>query len=471
MNKIAIYFKVFSMEKMKLKILAISDTHLGEDVSLLTYPHGRQHLWRELRTLFGYDLNPSDQIEIDELIMIGDITDRALSSTAQIMDATTNFVEMLGSVAKIKKGVYVLGNHDHTLWTDYFQSKYGGDYKCTPPDGEPILAKGSPISSEISEKLAVLLAVFFGYEYGSSWQKIEKEKNFDFVIANPLYSIQFGDRTYVFTHGSHFKNWVIDSVAINALQWLSLFAIKPFVDIDVKPCDAKKCASLDELEAEVGPFLDSLWVSSKNIPTGKSDCYWYILKTLTGLLEIGRPTPADSRLFSYEDLKNDLAKDRIKKLEGQEINRWRDYFLPHMLGYLSKNGRKPGNLTFVYGDTHIGGWEEFSHNLDGLNSPIRVYNTGGWTTHKMDDHPACHIFAVDISGNEYMLDISFNKVMVGDEELIKIAGQDAENNNVLLGNRLGNSKIANKIAVSLKKMLTPNSAGGAPSGCPIFKQP
>jgi hypothetical protein len=31
-----------------LKILAISDTHLGEDSSLLSYAHGRQHLWKVL---------------------------------------------------------------------------------------------------------------------------------------------------------------------------------------------------------------------------------------------------------------------------------------------------------------------------------------------------------------------------------------------------------------------------------------
>lgn len=36
-----------------LKILAISDTHLGEDSSLLSYPHGRQHLWEVLQDTLG----------------------------------------------------------------------------------------------------------------------------------------------------------------------------------------------------------------------------------------------------------------------------------------------------------------------------------------------------------------------------------------------------------------------------------
>jgi len=38
---------------MHLKFLAISDTHLGEDCSLLSFPHGRQLLCRELRRAFS----------------------------------------------------------------------------------------------------------------------------------------------------------------------------------------------------------------------------------------------------------------------------------------------------------------------------------------------------------------------------------------------------------------------------------
>jgi len=37
---------------MNIKFLAVSDTHLGEDCSLLSFPHGRQHLWRELQRAF-----------------------------------------------------------------------------------------------------------------------------------------------------------------------------------------------------------------------------------------------------------------------------------------------------------------------------------------------------------------------------------------------------------------------------------
>jgi len=428
-----IYFKVFSMEKMKLKILAISDTHLGEDVSLLSYPQGRQHLWSELRNLFGHTTDSEDRIEIDELIMIGDIPDRALSSTAQIMDATTNFVEMLGSLAKIKKGVYVPGNHDHTMWTAYIKARYGKDttWKCTAPDGESILQKGCLIDLKSSQDL---LATFFGYKYGSSWLSIEREHDLDFVIANPLYSTTVGTRTYVFTHGSHFKKEVTEWWAIEAIKALDLID-GLFVGIDVESgCDVTNgCDSLEMLEKKVGPFLDSLWKSPKNFPTGKSDRYWYLLKLLSSFGKIGREIPCCSNLFSYEDLKAGLADRRIEKLTDGSIKRWRDYFLPQMVQYLRNHGRMLSDLTFVYGDTHIGGWEEVSSELvGGLNGPIRVYNTGGWIAHANEGHPACHVFAVDDKGKEYMLDISFTDVEISGEPLITVASRDAENSTILL---------------------------------------
>lgn len=54
---------------MRLKILAVSDTHLGDKVSLLSSPRGREHLCETLREQFGSD----GELEIEELILVGDI--------------------------------------------------------------------------------------------------------------------------------------------------------------------------------------------------------------------------------------------------------------------------------------------------------------------------------------------------------------------------------------------------------------
>ena len=110
-------------EAIDLQILAISDTHVGEDSSILTFPQGRQLLWQTLREFFGGPReNPTDtyngKFNIDELILLGDIPDTALSSRSQIITHTNALIQMLGSAANVGTGIYVPGNHEHTLWTD-----------------------------------------------------------------------------------------------------------------------------------------------------------------------------------------------------------------------------------------------------------------------------------------------------------------------------------------------------------------
>src|SRR5947209_20260056 len=105
---------------MKLKYLTISDTHLGEDTSLLCFPQGRARLCNALREMFG---GVEPKIVVDELILLGDIPDRALSATSQIMTQTHAFLRALAEVLAVRRVVYVPGNHDHTLWTSYDRAR------------------------------------------------------------------------------------------------------------------------------------------------------------------------------------------------------------------------------------------------------------------------------------------------------------------------------------------------------------
>ena len=85
---------------MRLKLLAISDTHLGEDTSLLSFPRGRQHLWETLRKCFG-EGDKKKRFEVEEAILLGDITDRTLYSKSQIITHTNALIQMLGDAADI----------------------------------------------------------------------------------------------------------------------------------------------------------------------------------------------------------------------------------------------------------------------------------------------------------------------------------------------------------------------------------
>jgi hypothetical protein len=107
----------------------------------------------------------------------------------------------------------------------------------------------------------------------------------------------------------------------------------------------------------------------------------------------------------------DITKDR------GGMRRWKKHFLPHLLRFL-RSYRIPNEpLTFVYGDTHFGGYGEIAADPE----PVRVYNCGGWVVYDPADHPACHVFAVDSHGEEYLADLSFADVKVGDVSLLETA--------------------------------------------------
>ncbi len=253
---------------MKFKIVAFSDTHLGEDNSLLSFPHGRQHLWKSIRELLKID----EKIEVDELILLGDIPDRTLSSTSQIITHTNAFVRTLGSLFEIKRAIYIPGNHDHTIWTDYRSCRYGRrrKYGITPPSGEIIVDNGQIVVSK-PKCIKTILNLFFGYPVGSLWRSIKGKRSLSFFLSNPLYATVFRERLYVFTHGTHFKKEVTINKYIKKIaDYLELDELLGNIEIK-SDCDVKKARSLEELEVIAAPFVDSLWPSSGNNPTSQSD--------------------------------------------------------------------------------------------------------------------------------------------------------------------------------------------------------
>jgi UDP-2,3-diacylglucosamine pyrophosphatase LpxH len=410
---------------MRLKLLAISDTHLGEETSLLSFPHGRQHLWQTLRTLFDSD----ERLEVEKLLLLGDIPDRTLSSTSQIITHTNGFIQMIGSAAKVREGIFIPGNHDHTLWTNYRKLRYGKDnrYGITGPVGDMLVKQGQ--RADEHESASELLSIFLGYPAGSSWRKIEEERNFDFVIANPLYATEINGRSYVFTHGTHFRKDVTLPEWIKRLaDYLELDEV--FGDIELESdCDVTRADSLETLEKIVSPFVDSLWPSSKNNPTSRSDQLWYLLTTLSNKFGKKRRIPPESKLFSRSALPR-VPKKRMARLtiddrpKHDSLKRWQEHFLPYMSKYLAEYELPVDKLTFVYGDTHDGGFGELPLETGGR---VRIYNCGGWVVLNKEDHPPCHLFAVGEDGNEYLLDVSYKGVEVEGDSLLEIASRDAEN--------------------------------------------
>jgi hypothetical protein len=417
---------------MKLELLAISDTHLGEDCSLLYFREGRQHLWEVLRKY----LAEGGDLEVEEMILMGDIPDRCLSSDNEIIRDTNAFIEMLGSAAHIRKGVYIPGNHDHTIWTEYRRCRYGESekYGITGPGGDQLVSQGKP---DGSQEVEYLLKLFFGYPDGASWRAIEKEKTFDFVFANPLYARQINDRTYVFTHGTHFRRDVTSSAWKKELaHFLKIDKVLGGIEIDASS-DIEGNEPMALLETKVARFADSLWQSSHDNPVTQSDKFWYLVTHLGGKFKNKRDIPGDSKLFLGSELLKDDSKllkadkEQIRKISDDDhsLKLFDKYFHGPMLEHLKASSLPTDKITFVYGDTHDGGCGNAFH-MNGINY-FRAYNTGGWVAYHKKNHPPCHVFGVKNTGEEFLLDVSFKGVQVEGGYILDQASVQAEHHKIV----------------------------------------
>ena len=420
-----------------LKFLAISDTHLGEDTSLLTFPKGRQYLWKALQAQFGDEKT----FDVEEVLLLGDIPDRTLSSTSQIVTNTNAFIQTMGSAANIKKGVYMLGNHDHTIWTKYLRLRYGADIESgiTGPEGDVLVKNGGAAPGRLKDSEHIL-SIFFGYPHGSSWRRITEDASFrsyQFAIANPLYAKKCNDKIYVFTHGTHFRRDVTTSEWIKKLaDWTQLDEVLGKIELETEDCDVNEANNLEELEQKVSGFVDTLWPDSQSNPTSRSDQLWYLLNALSAKFYTCRGAiPSEDALLNWDDLKKDKER-KIPQLTPEDkpeldsLKRMKEHFLDHMLVYLKEKElltQRTRNIVFVYGDTHDGGFGEFNTRFEGRDINIRVYNLGGWVVHNKDDHTACHVFAVDDNGDDYLLDMSFNDVSEDNRPILEQAAEDSEN--------------------------------------------
>ncbi|HEU5072868.1 MAG TPA: metallophosphoesterase [Polyangiaceae bacterium] len=402
------------------KFLAVSDTHLGEDSSILSYKPGRSHLYDALRNKLG----DGDEFEVDELVLVGDIADRTLSSTSQIMTQTYDFMKTLFAAARIKRVVYVPGNHDHTLWTDYIKRNEFPHIVSDSPEGDLLLAKGD---YEKAKDAPELMTMLFGYSEGTAeqlWVKLSDEKQVEFSFANPLYAKAVAGRTYVFTHGTHFRRDVMSSDLLQKLfDYLQVDRLIGRIEIDSAE-NLAGAVDLRDLERRVTPLVDSLWPSSKDQATGKSDRFWYLMTSISGKFrKHKRGTPPDHSLMSLAQLRA-TEHPHIRRLGSQDesIQRLRKQFLPLLLDYLEQEGLAMNPLTLVYGDTHRGGFHVHEHE----GKHINLFNCGSWVAHNENDHPDCHLFAVNEANEEHLLDVTFRGVNVGTRPIVEVASLESE---------------------------------------------
>ncbi len=396
---------------MKLKFIAISDTHLGSESSILSYAAGVEHLWESVRAQFG--LSRHEHLKVDELVLLGDILDRTTASVETAQSHMNTFLSGLADRINSRKLIYMPGNHDHTVWTKYIESISGiaKSYGVTGPNGETIVQKGC-----VQLNLNKWLSANFCYPEADFWRKMDERICTDVVVANPIYAKAFHDRTYVFAHGTHFRH------EFTVPKWL-LQIIKKLFSLDAsKKIDEhlhKMQHPLEEIERILSPIIDAVWAEAKNDVGRRRTRIYHSLRKLYAQILGYRKSPNASELFKWADLKN-VPHERVNRLteEGAAnswgVSLWEKHFLPHVISFLKQNALAHKKLTFVYGDTHHGGWGALSPST----GDIRLYNCGSWVTYTHDHHPPTHVFAVDHRNEEYMLDVSFKNVKIGDKMLL-----------------------------------------------------
>ena len=111
---------------------------------------------------------------MEDLVLVGDIPDRTLSSTSQISANTHAFAMMLGDALEIERAVYVPGNHDHTLWTGY-----NGAPGITNYSGKDVVRNGNCLDSRAEE----ILSIFLGYPIGWVWWTLERKDEAEGRVA------------------------------------------------------------------------------------------------------------------------------------------------------------------------------------------------------------------------------------------------------------------------------------------------
>lgn len=420
---------------MKIKLMAISDTHLGEPTSLLSYAEARWHLIRDIRRQFG--VASGKKLQIEELVLVGDIVDSCLASSDQCGVNARILFDMLAGVFDVGKVVYLPGNHDHTLWSAYRVERQNQGH-ITEPEGDVLLRKG--VVQPLGESAKRILSVF-SHPDGYFWKSLEAKQG-DFSIANPVYAKVIGDRTYVFAHGTHFRPDVIEpEKAAMAFRALGIIINRVGQTLPAFAKSVAGTSDMSTLEKDAAGFVDWVWANAGNLTNPPRDKFWYAVTQISGRLGHHRklsPSSDRSQLYSRDELSH---VPRIKPLvkdggfTSGSLKRWQSIFLVPMMKYLSDKGMLTSKMTFVYGDTHEGGYGEAVNPDAGTVQTlptIRIYNTGAWVVDAVDYHPPCHIFAVgcqepDGPPEEYIFDASFVNVIQDGLPLLTVAQRDVEN--------------------------------------------
>lgn len=319
----------------KLKLLALSDLHLGEGEGLL-YNKGVN--------IIDTAVNKIDELArggngfedgIDELVLIGDIVDLSEATEDEAYSNTIVFLTSLLEKVKIDKIIYIAGNHDHHLWVEMLKNHYNKESydECNP-----------------KTKIVISKPKLFKEKCIPSSYNGEVEAHY------PFYKLKMENSTFLFDHGHLFSS------LLNRL--------------------AGSAGSIEEIEEKTCEFMDALWFKGKT--PWRKRLYDLREKVYDWARWLTDKIKHPDRKVTFQEDSTPVYDDGLR-------NRVIDYL---KLAKVDNNEIKDFHL--VFGHTHYGGRVLRDDRKVRVNGRfITLWNTGGWLVPSDVFSPDAYIFYIE----------------------------------------------------------------------------
>lgn len=376
---------------MSIAQIVLSDLHLGARDSLLTHVNAASEIIdgpSRVLSAFAEGLKATlREDEKPQLVLLGDALDLGLSPFGDVSNSFLQLIDAFfpkdGRELFSREIVYVAGNHDHHLWRMaqdhcFISALQGGEI---PRDLEHVTKIiGRP---DHTCRLMESLIANRPHLAGASVR-----------IAYPNWGLADKDsgRAVVMHHGHYLDG-----------MYRALSNLRGFLENgEARP------ATMHQLEAENGPWIDFLWSdlgSAGDVGGDAGSLYATMLsagashdfaesmaRRIAGGLNSKLGINPKMQLKYGISIEN-LIHAGVDLTAGRAAERQRDGY-GHVLGeaeiedigwYLStpmaaqlrdELGDVPRELNFVFGHTHKPFQDELM--VDGYELPVGVFNTGGW---------------------------------------------------------------------------------------------
>ncbi len=389
-----------------IRYVCLSDLHLGEEDSLLTYlnkgtadPTKPDLLLKKLVECLRELISKNEGDTKPTLIMNGDILDMAFARTHEALMAFAGFMKLVMPLDKKKRLfdriIFIPGNHDHHIWelareTQYVNQKIktaGEKRKLPEPEHTTPLFVKQDAKHEVQSFLLTNLIN----------ERLPYLKDLKIIVAYPNFGIykKKGDKCVVFHHG-HFVE--------------SKYYLMSYFDKLMRN-DSKWPKTVNELQADNFAWIDFFWSTM-----GRSGRVARTIETLYEKME-NRDELMDAIDTFAENLKKERDLGSIKsiilkgllryiagKVTGERdetevelsadaeelLKKYMKVFLYNQLK-AERDEKIPGDLTFVFGHTHkpfrryYKGKDFKDKGFNAYPKGIKVYNTGGWIVESTDE--------------------------------------------------------------------------------------